>query len=203
MKLTSWILVLVSLGFSTTNLWADTLNLNLSNTDSVAVNGVGSPTSVDGEVFTYDALGVNVIQNGQLAGIYNLNFTGTLLDVGNFPAGIASEFLVTESCINIAIGARGPQCSGLSFTYDNTSLGPLDLQALVGVGVNIGADINGVDIAGIDTGVGLDAGIGGGSETLGFGNPPPSASPTPEPGTLSLLGTGLLGVAGVVRKRFA
>ena len=34
-------------------------------------------------------------------------------------------------------------------------------------------------------------------------NPPPPPSGTPEPGTLTLFGTGLLGLAGLVRRKFA
>lgn len=36
-----------------------------------------------------------------------------------------------------------------------------------------------------------------------FGLAPAASSITPEPSSFALLGTGLLGVAGVMRKRFA
>jgi hypothetical protein len=40
-----------------------------------------------------------------------------------------------------------------------------------------------------------------GCENTGFASTGPSPSPVPEPGTLGLLGTGLLGIAGAVRRR--
>jgi hypothetical protein len=36
----------------------------------------------------------------------------------------------------------------------------------------------------------------------GFANGTPGTSPVPEPGTLGLLGTGLIGLGGLVRRRF-
>jgi hypothetical protein len=36
----------------------------------------------------------------------------------------------------------------------------------------------------------------------GFANGAPGTSPVPEPGTLGLLGTGLIGLGGLVRRRF-
>lgn len=68
------------------------------------------------------------------------------------------------------------------------------LVAVTGA-LNIGADVN-AQVGGL---LAADAAIGGGTETIGFGNPPAA---TPEPGTLSLMGTGLRGVAGVLRRKF-
>jgi hypothetical protein len=97
---------------------------------------------------------------------------------------------VVETCLAVYVGPTPVTCSEASFVYTNDTLGPL--LSAVGT-LNIGADING-EIAGTD--LGLD--IGGGQETFTYG-PPPSA--TPEPGSLTLLGTSLLGVAGVLRRK--
>jgi hypothetical protein len=44
---------------------------------------------------------------------------------------------------------------------------------------------------------------GTGCSSTGFASTGPSPSPVPEPGTMGLLGTGLLGIAGAVRRRLS
>jgi hypothetical protein len=50
---------------------------------------------------------------------------------------------------------------------------------------------------GLDHIAGVSVGLGSGQ--IDFTNPPPAV---PEPGTLSLMATGLLGAAGAIRRKF-
>ena len=122
--------------------------------------------------------------------IDNNVFTATFTDIG----GVAL-LNVTDICANVGVLHAATPCS-LEFAFSDTNLGvPFllsDVNLLGLLSANVNADVLDIDVGG--------ASIGGGSAEFGFGAPPPAA--TPEPGTLSLLGSGLLGVAGVVRRRF-
>ena len=198
MKLLIAVIALVSFGVLVPKSYADDLTLNLG---AVGLGNVDlGPVAAGTGVVTYDYANLSVLQNGNLLGFLNLNFTGVWaataadLPVGaTWPTNAVDALAVTESCAFVAIGTNTQTpCSGLAFAYTNANIGNI-----VGVtgDVNIAADI------GVDTPIGAEAGLGvnGGTETIGFGNPP---SATPEPGTLSLMGTGLLGVAGVIRRKF-
>lgn len=192
MKLFVAALALVSLGVIAPKSYADDLTLNLSALGGGTVD-LGPVAAGTGAV-TYDTLAAPVLSGNTIVGLYNLNFTAAYVDAGVFPAGVASELVVTESCaaasLSLDLSFTNP-CTGLSFAYTNTNVG--GIVDVIG-SVNIGADIN-ADVLNADIGLG----IGSGTETIGFG-PPPAA--TPEPGTLSLMGTGLVGVAGVIRRKF-
>jgi hypothetical protein len=193
MKLFLALFALVSLGVYAPSMHADDLTLNLTALGGTTVN-VPSVANANGDVFTYDAASVPAFHDGTLIGLYNLNFTATYVDAGSsLPAGDASALIVTESCVDVTVSFRPEHnpCTGLSFAYTNADAG--NILGVTGA-VNIGADVN-ADTIVADAGLG----IGAGTETIGFGAPP---SATPEPGTLSLMGTGLLGIAGVVRRKF-
>ena len=100
-------------------------------------------------------------------------------------------------------------------------LATLDSVAVVG-GTFTGADLSGADLTDATLGsislgnlsgltdsikgdvatINFDGNLGSGSASFTFANPA-SNSPVPEPATLSLMATGLLGVAGALRRRFA
>lgn len=190
MKFIATLFAFSALALLTPKSYADNLTLTLSSTDSVTLTGVANGT---GDVFTYNQTAVPVFDGATLLGLYNLNFTAAYVGVGSFPPGVASELVVTESCVDVLVGldaVQGNPCSGLSFAYTNANVG--DVLGVIG-SANIGANVNAY-VAGADLGLG----IGQGTETFQFG-PPPAA--TPEPGSLSLLGTGVLGMAGIVRRR--
>jgi hypothetical protein len=120
-------------------------------------------------------------------------FTATFTDI----AGV-KLLNVNDICANVGVNIAPTPCS-LGFTFTDASLGTPYLVsdvALLGVlGLNLDANALGITVA--------DVSVGGGHATIGF-NPPgtPAPAPTPEPGTLSLMGTSLLGVAGVMRRKF-
>jgi hypothetical protein len=194
MKLLLAILALTSFGIFVPSMHADDLNLNLGALGQANVD-LGSVVNANAGVVTYDDLNVNLLGvNGIIAGVVNLNFTAAYVDAGTaLPVGATDALVVTESCIATTVTLSGPvdPCSGVSFTYVNANVG--NILGVTGA-LNIGADVN-ADVLGLNAG--LD--IGTNSETIGFGNPPAA---TPEPGTLSLMGTGLLGLAGALRRKF-
>jgi len=102
---------------------------------------------------------------------------------------------VNDVCANVGVLHAANPCS-LAFSFTDTDLGAPFLISDVNLLGLLSADIN-ADVIGIEVG---GASIGGGSAQFGFGQPPAA---TPEPGSLALLGTGVLGLAGVVRRRFS
>jgi hypothetical protein len=87
---------------------------------------------------------------------------------------------------------NGVPCEALAFSF--TDINGWDGSILSALGT-AHAFVAG-DVANID----FDASIGAGSTTINFN---PNPAPTPEPESLALLATGLLGVAGVVRRKVA
>ena len=117
-------------------------------------------------------------------------FTATFTDI----AGVAL-LNVNDVCANVGIFHAANPCS-LGFSFTDTDLGAPVLMSNVSLLGLLSADVN-ASALNIEVG---GASIGGGSAQFGFGQPPAA---TPEPGGLSLLGTGVLGVAGVLRRRFS
>jgi hypothetical protein len=210
MKLLIAVLALVSFGIFVPSMHADpTLSLGLGAgvalTSTVTTNGSGL------EVFswTYVDDATDILHNGSVLKTDNNVFSASFV---YDPLGI-SVLNVTDVCANVAIITSNPTPCNLGFSFSDTSvgLGYLDgsnTPALLGnLDIALGADI-GIGVGDGTLGLGhdglilLNTDIGGGSGQIDFGQPPPSASPTPEPGTLSLMGTGLLGIAGVVRRKF-
>lgn len=196
MKLLLAILALASFGIAVPNMYADDLILNLGAIGQGTVD-LG-PVQAGTGVVTLDKNYLGILNQNGVASDVNLNFTAAFVGLGaTLPAGViwqpgaVDALVVTESCVAVDVlsNAKNP-CTGLSFAYTNANVG--NILDVVG-GVNIGADVD-ADVLGANAGLG----IGAGTETIQFGNPP---SATPEPGTLSLMGTGLLGVAGLLRRK--
>lgn len=194
MKLLAVLFALVSIGIFTPNLLADpVLTVNVGAGNGVLVEtpilGGFQWTYLDNQTTLYNLIPPVATTDSNL-------FTATFTDI----AGVAL-LNVTDVCANIGVLHAADPCS-LSFAFTDTDLGVPVLLSNVNLLGLLSADVN-ADVLNIEVG---GASIGGGSAQFGFGPPsnnggnPPSA--TPEPGSLSLLGTGLLGVAGVVRRKF-
>jgi hypothetical protein len=79
------------------------------------------------------------------------------------------------------------------------TLGDASIVAAIAANINVGVgniSIAGANLANFNL---LDVSVAGASGEIDFTNPPPSV---PEPGTLSLMATGLLGAAGAIRRKF-
>ena len=160
--------------------------------NGAAVVGVYNPVLQE-YVFTDTVIGLGVLNNSLLSESIS-TITATYTDV----SGILGNLAVVDVCESITVlGSTASPCSNVAVVGTETGVGPLNLD--VGTLALIGADITLLPDPAGTFGV-VTADIGSASGDIGFGNPnPPSA--VPEPGSLSLMATGLLAAAGAVRRK--
>jgi hypothetical protein len=183
MKLFLPLSVLVLIGIFTPNMFADPV---LTITDGVAAGALVETPIAGGETWVYTDDSTTLLGLG-LTQTDNDVLTATFTDV----AGVAL-LNITDVCANVGVLAPANPCAG--FAFSDTSLGvPYVISATgdLAAAIDLNAGALGVDLGG--------ASVGSGNASIGFNNPP---SVTPEPSALTLLGTGLLGVAGIVRRKF-
>ena len=207
MKALSAFFALVTLMFLSASLHADTIVASLN-------TGLGTGVLVqtpilNGEQFTYTNLtsvtaipgigGITLpIDNTRLT-----TFIATYIDA----LGTAGVLNVTAACVQVTILGPAVPCENLAFSFTNLTLGNASLAAALGANVNIVGNV---------ANIGFDGSVALGGATIDFNNPPsgpggpgngggsgPGTSPVPEPGSLSLMATGLLGAAGAIRRKFA
>lgn len=169
---------------------SDGLNITIN---GAAVAGVYNPVLQE-YVFTDTIVGLGVLNNSLLSESIS-TITATYTDV----TGVLGNLAVVDVCESITVlGSTASPCSDVAIVGTETGVGPLnaDIGTLTLIGANISLLPDPTDSNAVVTAV-----IGSASGNIGFGNPNPP-SPVPEPGSLSLMATGLLGAAGALRKKF-
>jgi hypothetical protein len=109
-----------------------------------------------------------------------------------YEAGVGT-LNVTEACAAVIVVLHHPApCQNFAFSFTDLTLGNISAGTFIGLNANINGDVATVN---------FDGKIGTGSGSFKFTDLP-SNSPVPEPGSLSLMATGLMGAATVLRRKF-
>ena len=108
---------------------------------------------------------------------------------------LSDTFAVTEVCLTVGV----TPCKGYTFTIADTNASAVS----VGLGLSAAAMADTTLTTNLAT-LRVDGSLGAATETVAFALPAGSVTPSavPEPGTLGLMATGLIGAAGAVRRRF-
>lgn len=180
---------------------------------------LGAALAVSTSMAYADTLGAGTLQIASQGGGEALaNYTNSML---TFTGGDAAVDMATGSLASFYNGKLpGTQVSVNGFTYNPLAgptllywvNGPTTLDYYLSSVSSITNDSSGLTITGmgyfVDAGLGITASPAsyyfttqpGGDTSFSFTS---NVSPTPEPGSLMLLGTGLLSAAGIARKKFA
>jgi PEP-CTERM motif len=168
---------------------ADTIVWNGVNIGTVTLTQVGSNVTVEFK-----------ITNSNYA--FKINGADFLFNTGGATTSIlAGSITVDGSSYAGSFKLDGNSTrGGQSYSYDLTQL-----KSKAGLATDVTFTLTNITVAQLESGAfGVHACLlanGGGCSLTGFGST--GGQPTvPEPGTLSLLGTGLVGLAGVFRRRF-
>ena len=201
MKVFTAFLALVTLFFATATLHADQVSLTLDGNTIV-----GTPIA-NGYNFTYLNTTAGLLSNGNVLNSSTSLFTATYVNA----LGNLGVFNFTDLCTTVTVLGPAVPCQNLALSFTNLTLGDASIAAAVGAAINVNAGVGTINVGGLNLvpqGFNLaGASIAGGSGQINF-TPPPAGggtnpSPVPEPSSLSLMATGLLGAAGALRRKFA
>jgi hypothetical protein len=187
-------LAVAILSLSTTNLKADSIVATLDVGLGLGAQTLTATPILNGYQYTYLNTTSVLAFPGIPGFIPALNSTSTTLFSATYLdiAGAAGILNVTDLCAQISIAGKVVPCQALTFSFTNMTFGNTTVLSQL-LGTNIAANAN---VASFALGGGNLALSGG---TVAFTNPP---SAVPEPSTLCMMATGLLGAAGAARRRF-
>lgn len=170
------------------------------------LTGTSSTLSLGGSELTqvtgFNGMGLSQGMLGSVSFTTGALTSGNMMDGATFGPG---------GTFTIMGDGKGGLPSGVLFSGTFTGTTTWTPTGTVGVSASIfytltgaisGTWYNGTKVNGATTQITFDTGKNGfmGSVSLGSGNT--VFTVTPEPGTLALLGTGLVGLAGIVRKKY-
>jgi hypothetical protein len=203
MKTCSAFLALIVLTLSSLAVHAETIDLTLKT--GVSTDHLIETSILNGEQFTYTDVTVGLLSNGDLLNTTTSVFTATYVDA----LGTLGVLNFTDLCTTVVVLGPAVPCQQFALSFTDVTLG--DASLIAGLGANINANLGLASFGGSSLspdGVNVvGASLALGSGQIDFSAPPPPpppvSNPVPEPGTLSLMATGLIGAAGIVRKKFA
>jgi hypothetical protein len=192
MALLALALPLAAFGSDFTNsggtLTGSSTGLSLSGSVLIAVDGLGGSGLVTGNDLGTVSFSTGTLATGSLQMGGTFNSGGSFVISGNGSNGLPSGAIFTGSFSGPVTWTLVTLANG---THNYTLTGSLS-----GIWASSGATVDGATIQlTINTGKGYFNGL----TTISSGDT--NITSVPEPGTLGLLGTGLVGLAGVVRRK--
>lgn len=206
MKICSALLALSALAFSSTALHADAISDGFSfdltaGSSSIPLLVITTPI-LNGTQYAFTTIDTSIGGGSLLSNTTNV-FTATYI---NTAVGVG-VFQFTDLCTQVTLlGSAAPACRAFALSYTNIALPGASLVTALGASVDIAASLAtfGTDLIPDNPQfpiIGVEIGLGNGQ--IDFTNPgnPGNPGPIPEPGTLGLMATGLMGAAGMIRRR--
>jgi hypothetical protein len=164
--------------------------LSLSNSTLIAVNGLNGGGLIAGLNLGSFSFSTGALTSGSLAGGGTFAGGGSVLIIGNGINGVTAGTIFSGSFSGPAQWTLTTLANGTNNYILTGAISGMLGKSTPAFGASVQLTIN------------TGKGFFNGKTKLSSGDTNISSSVTPEPGTMLLFGTGLLSVAGVLRRRF-